>query len=992
MAHPIPIRSAHPSPGGIRRWVTTATAAAVMAGSFGSIAPASADEPADAVNAKPVVVPSLHEWTGGTGDLVLSNESRIVVDAGLEQIGEEFAGDLSEMTGLDLAVVSGESAAGDITLDLAPEDQHAAGGERYAEEGYRLITDTDVTISAPTETGVYYGTRSLLQILMQSEGRNDVPVGTAVDWPDYEERGFMLDVGRRFFTPEFIRDYIEMMSYYKLNRFQIHLNDNEIHPENNDFTKAYTGFRLKTDNAEFAGLASTDGAYDRADWDSFEDTAATRGVLLVPEIDVPAHSAAIVNWKREIGLNGGNSDMLDLSKPETIETVKDIFNEFAPWFRGSDLHFGADEYTREHSDVYRDFYNTMAEHIRGLGKQPVAWGSATVMSGGLEGYDKDVIINSWNNGWYGLDTAEADGVEFINTNDATLYVVPFANYYHGNGLNNQSLYQNWTPNEAGNQTVGASSVLGAQFAVWNDLVHEEYTEMDVHGLVEKSFPTIAQKTWAAVDPERTYAQFTSTIQTIGMGPGLTLIDEKSVPAVPGEISNGADVSATASAEGYPVSNLTDGQSLTRWESGTPDASDVTIDLGEAKQVGGVHADWAQNAPTGYGVETSVDGVFWNRVVQHEVDGAGADQVTFDTREARYIRLTGLTPANPEGAGVGAWSLSLLGPENLAVGSTATASGVEAASFPAALAVDGSEQTRWSANYDGQRWIATDLGSEQPLNQVTLKWEAASAKDYTVSVSDNGTDWTVVSAQTGKAAGARTDIVDFGTVSARHVRVDIQASTLGIYLSLYELEVRNTALTALNVTGSLEGTPNEDGQYGTPPVLTLAASGAAAADATIEYAVQAEGTDELNWVAYTEPVALEGNGTTTVHARATAGDETSEGYLEVNLETGSQEPGFIPEAPGKKDLNRDNEASFGAPRGPVAAGEDITLTTPTADTWYFVYADSTPVGWLLSDADAGITFQWPVDLKNGAKQISLTNANGELLGWDRVIKKSGPAKP
>ncbi|GAB3533441.1 hypothetical protein GCM10027403_07420 [Arthrobacter tecti] len=901
MIHPIPIQSARPSAGGIRRWVTTATAAAVMVGSLGSIAPASANEPADSVNAKPVVVPSLHEWTGGTGDLKLSNESRIVVEAGLEQIGEEFAGDLSEMTGLDLAVVSGESAAGDISLDLTPEDLHSPGGERYAEEGYRLTTDTDVTISAPTETGVYYGTRSLLQILVQSEGRNVVPVGNAVDWPDYEERGFMLDVGRRFFTPEFIRDYIKMMSYYKLNRFQIHLNDNEIFPENEDFTKAYTGFRLKTDNPEFAGLASTDGAYDRADWDSFEETAATRGINIVPEIDVPAHSAAIINWKPEIGLNGGNSDMLDLSKPETIETVKDIFSEFTPWFRGPEVHFGADEYTREHSDVYRNFYNTMAEHIRGLGKQPVAWGSASVMSGGIEGYDKDVIINSWNNSWYGLDTAEADGVKFINTNDATLYVVPFADYYHGNGLNNQSLYQTWTPNEGGGQTVDPSSVLGAQFAVWNDLVHEDYTQMDVHGLVELSFPTIAQKSWSAVDPERTYAQFTGTVETIGMGPRLHLINSEGGSAVPGEISGGAAVSATASAAGYPASNLTDGKSLTRWESGTRGATDVTIDLGEVAKIGGVHGEWAQNAPAGYGVETSLDGAIWNKVTQHDVDGAGPDQVTFNTREARYVKLTGLTPVDAAGTGVGAWSVSVLGPENLALGSTATASGVEAAGFPAALAVDGSSSTRWSANYNGQRWIATDLGTGKAFNQVTLKWEAASAKDYTVSVSDDGTDWTVVSTQTGKAAGARTDIIEFDPVTARHVRVDVHASTLGIYLSLYELEVRNTALTV-------------------------------------------------------------------------------------------QEPGFTPPAPAKGALNGANRADFGTPRGPMSAGEDIAFTAPTTDAWHFVYVDESPVGWLLSDADAGITFQLSADLKPGAKKVSLTDAGGELIGWDHVVKKGGPAKP
>lgn len=99
----------------------------------------------------------------------------------------------------------------------------------------------------------------------------------------------MLDVGRRFFTPEFVRDYISMMSWYKLNEFQIHLNDNEIYPSNG-WENAYQGFRLVSEDPYFDGLAAEDGAYDREDWQSFEDTAAAHSVTIIPEIDVPAHS------------------------------------------------------------------------------------------------------------------------------------------------------------------------------------------------------------------------------------------------------------------------------------------------------------------------------------------------------------------------------------------------------------------------------------------------------------------------------------------------------------------------------------------------------------------------------------------------------------------------------------------------------------------------------------------------------------------------------
>lgn len=365
-------------------WRTIATVAALgmpLAG-ISAISPAVAAPDEPAANPAPVVVPSLHEWAGGQGKVELTSSSRIVVPPALNQVAEEFSDDLAEMTGLDLAVVTGASRPGDISLVLDVADTSAAGGGRYDAEGYKLdITPTGVKVTAPTGTGAYYGTRSILQIMAQSEGRNKLPVGSSVDWPDYEARGFILDVGRRFFTADFVNDYIKMMSYYKLNRFQIHLNDNEIFAgADKDWRNLQQGFRLKSENPAFAGLASADGSYDRADWDGFEATAASRGVAIIPEIDVPAHSAAIIKWRPDIGHDNGKSDHLDLGKPATTQAVKDIFTEFVPWFKGAEFNFGADEYPRAYEADYKKFYNAAAAHVRSLGKQPGAWGSFSVMT------------------------------------------------------------------------------------------------------------------------------------------------------------------------------------------------------------------------------------------------------------------------------------------------------------------------------------------------------------------------------------------------------------------------------------------------------------------------------------------------------------------------------------------------------------------------------------------------------------------------------------
>lgn len=949
-------------------------------------APASA---APVTNEAPTVVPSLANWSGDTGLVEITAESRIVASSALLTMGEEFSHDLAEMTGLDLPVVSGSSQPGDISLVLDLADSYAAGGERYNKEGYKLnISTNGVQVTAPTETGAYYGTRSILQIMTQSDGRNKLPAGSAIDWPNYESRGFILDVGRRFFTADFINDYIKMMSYYKLNRFQIHLNDNEIfRPTDHDWRNGYMGFRLKSDNPEFAGLASADGAYDRADWDGFEATAATRGVQIVPEIDAPAHAAAIIKWKPEIGRDGGKSDHLDLGKPETTQAMKDIFSEFTPWFQGAEVNFGADEYPTSLTTDFRNYYNAMAAHLRTLGKQPGAWGSFSYMGGSTAGYDKDVVINSWNNDWYGLTSAANDGMKFINTNDGTLYVVPFADYYHGNGLNNQWLYTNWLPNTAGNQTVDPSKIQGAMFAVWNDLVNKEYTQQDVHGLIERSFPVVAQKTWRAATPTASYAAFNTVLDKIGMGPSLGTVKDTTPAAGAADLATGKPAVASSAKAGYPASNLTDGEQNTRWESSDANPASLTIDLGGVEKIGGVTAEWAANAPASYAIETSKDGVFWDRVTNHEVAGAGNDSVVFPTTEARFIRLTGLTPAAGADT-VGAWSVGVAGITNVAVGATATASGVEAPSLPANQAFDGNLATRWSANYNGIRWIAGDLGKAQTVNEVTIAWEGASAKDYTISTSLDGSTWTVVATKTGMPESKRTDVVSFDPVSARHVKVEIQAANMGIYLSAYEIEVRNTAATALGVSGSISGTPNGDGKYDVEPTLTLKATGAAAAGAQIDYRV---GGGE--WTPYTEAFAVAGQQLTEVDYRASSGAETFSGFVTLDLDTPvvvpNPEPSVTPEAADPKALKKDSEIDLGLEAKKFPRGTSkVVLGNLAAGEWFYVYLNDAGLGWHQALADGTLSVNTPESTRPGNNKVVVFDAAGTLHGWS-ALKVTGP---
>ncbi|MFE9066611.1 discoidin domain-containing protein [Streptomyces violaceusniger] len=755
-------------------------------------APATA-EPAS-VNVKPAVVPALQKWQGGTGSFELRRHSRIVFAGkhgdGLRDRIATLPNEIEQVTGRKPDIAPGAPQHGDIVLAVDPTLTEAEGGARFKEEGYTFtVTDRNVWITARTTRGVYYGTRTLLQILLLDDGRDSVPVGTAVDWPNYKVRGFMLDVGRRFFTADFIRDYVRLMGWFKLNELQLHLNDNGFKGDK-PWSEVQAGFRLKTDNPELAGLASKDGAYDRRDWDSFEDTAAVNGVTIIPEIDAPAHSLAFTRFRPSLGLNNGDSDHLDLSKPETTAFMKSVFDEFVPWFRGPDVHFGADEYTVD-KPRYKIYFNEMAAHVRALGKRPRAWGSLSVMASDSDGYDRDVTLSSWNNQWYGPRAAKRDGYSFINTNDDLLYIVPFADYYHGRGLDGKYLYDQWEPNvfpDGQSVEPGDPQLLGAMSAVWNDLTEATYGELDVHELVEPTFGVLAQKMWSGAKSGVPYDSFLATVRRLGVGTGLTKVATTLATAADGEVSLGRPATASAGA----ACAAFDGVGTTKWESGRGDDAWLRVDLDRPETVSKVELDWAPAHGRDYQIQVSRNGTTWTTVAGRTGrESAGSDTLTFDPVTARHVRLIG-TEAGRKQDGYALWSMRVFDAPDLALHQPTTASTSEVPGLGPENATDGDGKTRWASAYRDDEWIQVDLGRSQTVRRVLLDWETASAADYDIQVSDDAENWKTVAAAKSKPTGARVDELTFAPVAGRYVRMQGIKRTSSFGYSLRRFEVRATS--------------------------------------------------------------------------------------------------------------------------------------------------------------------------------------------------------
>lgn len=481
----------------------------------------------DKTNPQPNVIPSLREWKGTTGFFKLKKTINLVIEPTssdkLKPFINTFLNDLKMMlpTG-NFIIKEGSPKKGDIYFKINKNTTFKN------KEEYTLKVEEYITIEGPEATGVFWGTRSILQILEQDQKHNEIPKGLAYDYPQFAVRGLVLDVGRKFFSINFLRDYVKFMSYYKMNDFQIHLNDNGFKQFfNDDYEQTYAAFRLE--NETFPNLTSKDGSYTKKEFIDLQKLAEQYGVNIIPEIDVPAHSLAFTKAVPEIGSSKYGKDHLDLDNPLTIEVIDKVFKEYLtgddPVFRGKVVHIGTDEYAKAEAEKFRAFTDHYINYVGSFGKTVRLWGALTHAKGTTPVTVKNVEMNLWYNGYADPKAMIDSGYKVISTPDGWLYIVPKAGYYY-DYLNIAKLYNEWTPNMIGNQTFDENhpQILGGSFAVWNDHVGNGITEKDVNDRVFPAMQVLAQKMWIG-STAKTILPFTSFVtasKKIGEGPGLNM--------------------------------------------------------------------------------------------------------------------------------------------------------------------------------------------------------------------------------------------------------------------------------------------------------------------------------------------------------------------------------------------------------------------------------------------------------------------------------------
>lgn len=222
----------------------------------------------------------------------------------------------------------------------------------YDNEAYTLEISTDaIEITAVSETGVIRAAQTLAQLAQGYKGKPKLEALTITDWPAFKVRGYMHDVGRSFISIETLKRHVDLLARFKVNTFHWHMTENQAWRFE---VKAYPQLTSRESMTRYPGLF-----YTQEQCRELQDYAKERGVIVIPEIDMPGHSEA---FTRAMGFDMQTDKGVAVLK-EIIEEVVKVFPD-APY-----IHIGADE----KAITYPGFLKIMTDKVHSLGKMVAVW-------------------------------------------------------------------------------------------------------------------------------------------------------------------------------------------------------------------------------------------------------------------------------------------------------------------------------------------------------------------------------------------------------------------------------------------------------------------------------------------------------------------------------------------------------------------------------------------------------------------------------------------
>lgn len=508
-------------------------------------------------------------------------------------------------------------------------------------EGYNItVAPKEITVTATSGAGLFYAVQTILQ--MAGEG-NTVACGTITDEPAFAYRGLMLDVSRHFFDKEFVKKQIDAISHFKLNRLHLHLTDAagwriEIkrYPRLTNFAawrkpglwkEWWFGERRYVNEGSEGAYG---GYYTQDDIREIVRYAQERYVTIIPEIEMPAHSEETLTAYPELSCTHEPYKQADfcVGNEKTFEFLENVLTEVIELFPSEYIHIGGDEAgkaswphcplcqqrmreegLKDVNELQSYLIQRIEKFVNSKGKQIIGWDE--ILEGGLA---PNATVMSWRGTEGGLAAADS-GHKAIMTPGGYCYLDSYQDAPHtqpmafGPYMPLEKVYS-YNPIE-GIDADKAGLIHGVQGNLWTEYIPtEEMVEYMIYPRIlaiaeigwsnpaERDFDKFRERAVTAVEwlRARGYNAFdlknefgqrkeaTTPSNNIAKGKSISYADDKPY-----------NEKYNAGGNNALIDGIHGGWTYTdkKWQGFIRGGIDVTIDLGEEKEITAVHADFMQ---------------------------------------------------------------------------------------------------------------------------------------------------------------------------------------------------------------------------------------------------------------------------------------------------------------------------------------------------------------------------------------------------------------
>lgn len=345
---------------------------------------------------------------------------------------------------------NGKKSSGELTIEERIVTQ--IEGAKFQEEAYHLsITKKGILLEATTPKGMYWGRQTLEQLKYTKNKKTWVPQCDITDWPAFRIRGFMHDVGRSYIPLEELKREISLLSRYKINVFHWHLTENQAwRLECRKYPQLNAPENMEREKGKFYTL---DEARQLVEF------CKQHQVLLIPEIDMPGHSAAFER-----------SFKTDMQSEKGTQILKDIIDEVCATFDVPYLHIGTDEAQFTNPD----FVPMMVKYIRDKGKKVI----------------------SYNPGW-NYKPGEIDMTQLWSYRGKAQKGIPAIDcrYHYANHFDTYADLVAMFNSRIYNQPEGSDDLAGCIVAFWNDRFIDNTPQLLAENNFYPYMLTLAERAW-----------------------------------------------------------------------------------------------------------------------------------------------------------------------------------------------------------------------------------------------------------------------------------------------------------------------------------------------------------------------------------------------------------------------------------------------------------------------------------------------------------------